>query len=57
MNNRRPANLSPRDLTHRDMLRSTAAMIQQRWPGRYEGNLALRLEILADSITSQEKTS
>lgn len=34
----------------RDALRATAAMIQARWPGRYEGDLALRLEELARSI-------
>lgn len=53
MNNRRPASLSTRDLVHRDMLRSTAAMIQARWPGRYEGDLAIRLEALADRVMQE----
>jgi hypothetical protein len=53
MNDRRPVSLTVRDLTHRDMLRSAAAMIQTRWPGRYEGDLALRLEALADRIVRE----
>lgn len=50
--------MNVRDLTHRDMLRSTAAMIQSRWPGRYEGDLAARLEQLADrvAVESRKKT-
>lgn len=46
--------LSEQDWTHRDMLRSTAAMIQTRWPGRYTGDLALRLEELADQIDNTD---
>lgn len=37
--------LSTRDEIHRDLLRSTAAMIEARWPGRY-ADLAQRLEDL-----------
>jgi hypothetical protein len=37
--------LSAADITHRDMLRSTAAMINNRWPGQY-GDIAQRLEDL-----------
>lgn len=46
--------LSTRDWTQRDMLRSTAALIQARWPTY--GDLAGRLEELARSIehASQE---
>lgn len=37
--------LTATDITHRDMLRSTAAMINARWPHQY-GDLAQRLEDL-----------
>lgn len=41
--------LTVADITHRDMLRSTSAMIQAGWPGQYDG-LAERLEALAQLI-------
>lgn len=42
--------LTVADITHRDMLRSTCAMIDARWPGRYD-DLIGRLEALARLIT------
>lgn len=42
--------LTATDLTHRDMLRATCAMIDARWPGRYD-DLIGRLEALTRLIT------
>src|SRR4051812_30021398 len=45
-----PAQRDPREPVNRDALRATAAMIQTRWPGRWEGDLARRLEQLTTRI-------
>lgn len=41
-------------VTSRDALRATAAMIHAQWPGRWEGDLALRLEELAAQTEHEE---
>lgn len=41
--------LTAADITHRNMLRSTAAMINNRWPHRF-GDIAQRLEDLTQLI-------
>ncbi len=50
------------DVASPSALRATAAMIQAAWPGRWEGDLAARLEELAartaaDSTSVDSKTS